>query len=55
MLGTTNQLFSLCVHSSPLGKEVKQDRKLRARKEKKKKQNEKERGGEKEVEIRRIK
>ena len=35
MLGTTNlTLFSNCVHSSPLGKEVKQERNLRARKKK---------------------
>ena len=29
-------LFNLCVHSSPLGKEVKQERNLRARKKKQK-------------------
>ena len=29
-------LFTLCVHSSPLGKEVKQERNLRARKKKQK-------------------
>ena len=29
-------LFSLCVHSSPLGKEVKQERNLRVRKKKQK-------------------
>ena len=37
MIGTTNlfviiTLFSLCAHSSPLGKKVKQERYLRARK-----------------------
>ena len=45
--------YSLCVHSSPLGKEVKQERNLSERKKKKK--NKKEGGGEKEEEIRRIK
>ena len=48
MLGTTNLLllllYLLCVHSSPLGKQVKQGRNLRARK---KKNNEKKRRGEK--------
>ena len=38
MLGTTNLLllllYLLCVHSSPLGKQVKQGRNLRARKKK---------------------
>ena len=46
--------YSLCVHSSPLGKEVKQERNLSERKKNKQK-NKKERGGEKEEEIRRIK
>ena len=45
--------FSLCVHRSPLGKEVKQERNLRARKKKQK--NEKERGEEKDEKIRKIK
>ena len=56
MLGTTNLLLLLAfvfIRSSPLGKEVKQERKLRARK--KKQNNEKERGGGKEKEIRKIK
>ena len=34
--GNVITLFSLCVHSSPLGKEVKQERNLRARKKKQK-------------------
>ena len=38
ILGTTNlfiiTLFSLCVHRSSLGKEVKQERNLRARNKK---------------------
>ena len=29
-------LFNLCVHSSPLGKEIKQERNLRAKKKKQK-------------------
>ena len=49
------EMLSLCVHSSPLGKEVKQERNLRARKKKQNKKNEKERGEEKEEEIRKIK
>ena len=48
-------LFSLCVHSSPLGKEVKQERNLRARKKKQKQKNKKERGEKKEEEIRKKK
>ena len=53
---TVRDYYSLCVHSSPLGKEVKQERNVCVRKKKKKKKkNEKERGGEKEEEIRRIK
>ena len=47
------EMLSLCVHSSPLGKEVKQERNLRARKKKQNKK--KERGEEKEEEIRKIK
>ena len=35
MLGTIT-LFSLCVHSSPIGNEVKQERNLRVRKKKQK-------------------
>ena len=56
MLGINNLLllFTFCVHSSPLGKEEKQERNLRVRK-KNKTENEKERGREKEEEIRRIK
>ena len=46
--------YCLCTHSSPLGKEVKQERNLGENK-KQKTNNEKERGGEKEEEIRRIK
>ena len=45
-------LFSLYVHSSSLGKEVKQERNLYTRKEK---NNDKKRGGLKEELIRRIK
>ena len=47
--------YCLCTHSSPLGKEVKQERNLSGRKQQQQKNNEKERGGEKEEEIRRIK
>ena len=43
------------VNSSPLCKEVKQERNLRARKKKQKQKNEKERGEKKEEEIRKIK
>ena len=55
MLGTNFfiiTLFSLCAHSSPLGKEVKQERNLRVRKKKTTKKRER---MEKEEEIRRIK
>ena len=58
MLGTTILLLYLAFVfiAAPLGKVVKQERNLMARKRKKKKKNnEKERGGEKEDEIRRIK
>ena len=56
------RLFSLCVHSSTLGKEVKQESYLRARKvvkgekgKHKNQKNEKERGEKKEEEIRKMK
>ena len=57
MLGTTNfcYLFSLYVHSSPLGKEVKQKINLTGRKKKTKTRTMRERGGENKEEIRRIK
>ena len=38
--------YCLCAHSSPLGKEVKQERNLREKQKTKTKNNEKERGGE---------
>ena len=59
MLGTTNLSLLLLYLAfvfiaAPLGKEVKQERNLIARKTNKQK-NEKERGGDKEEEIRRTK
>ena len=55
MLGQGHGRFSVCVHSSLLGKEVKQKKFMDEKEKNKNKNNEKERGGGKEEEIKRIK
>ena len=55
MSGQGHGRFSLCVHSSLLGKEVKQKKFMDEKEKNKNKNNEKDRGGEKDEEIKRIK